>query len=123
MQPYSPKRGSPSPQLKGPHRNVGAHHYSTTTMLWAHTVLGTESSAPFVKERGPKRKCSNKIREKLCVGGKRYVENVCIYAALSCLYFGIITQTAHCRAHHRCRRGTLGPRALLTLHSTPFTPK
>ena len=54
MQPYSPKLGSPSPQLEGPHRNVGAHHYLTTTILWA--ALGTESRAAFVKERGAQKK-------------------------------------------------------------------
>ena len=30
--------------------------YLATTILCAHTALGTESSAPFVKERGPRRK-------------------------------------------------------------------
>ena len=55
MQPYSPKHGSPSPQLEGPHRNVGAHHYLSTNILRAHTALGTQSIAPFVKERGPKK--------------------------------------------------------------------
>ena len=33
-------------------------------------------------------------------GGKRNVTNVCMYAALFRLYFGIITQTA-CRKHRR----------------------
>ena len=61
MQPYSPKHGSPSPQLEGPHRNVGAHHYLTTTILWAHPALGTESSASYVKERG---KRSNRQEKK-----------------------------------------------------------
>ena len=57
MVPYSPKHGSPSPQLEGPRRNVGAHHYVTTTILWAHTALGTEARAPFVrKKRGPQKK-------------------------------------------------------------------
>ena len=31
-------------------------------------------------------------------GGEQYVENVCMYAARSHLYSGIITQTAQCRA-------------------------
>ena len=30
-------------------------------------------------------------------GGKRYVTNVCMYAALFCLYSGIVTQTARRR--------------------------
>ena len=30
--------------------------YLTTTILWAHTTLGMESSAPFVKERSPKKR-------------------------------------------------------------------
>ena len=30
--------------------------YLTTTILWAHTALSTESSAPFVKHRGQNKK-------------------------------------------------------------------
>ena len=33
---------------------------STTTILWAHTALGTESNAPLGKDRGPKRGMSIK---------------------------------------------------------------
>ena len=33
----------------------------------------------------------------VCGGGKRYITNVCMYAALFRLYSGIITQTARCR--------------------------
>ena len=70
----------------------------------------TESNAPFVKDRGPKRGMYNQIEEKVvCGGGKRYVTNVCMYAALFRLYYGIITQTARRRARRRshgrrCRR-------------------
>ena len=34
-------------------------------------------------------------------GGKRYVTNVCMYAALFRLYFGIMTQTARRRARRK----------------------
>ena len=52
------------------------------------------------------KKIVNKIGEKvMCVGGKRYVENVCMYGALFRLYSGINPQTAHCTARRRCRRG------------------
>ena len=62
----------------------------------------TESNAPFVKRRGPKKGMYNQIGEKkmVCVcGGERCVTNVCMYAALFHLYSGIITQTA--RRRHR----------------------
>ena len=39
--------------------------------------------------------------------GKQYLENVCMYAALFRLYCGIITQTAHCRARRRHRKGSI----------------
>ena len=37
-------------------------------------------------------------------GGKRYVKNVCMYAALFRLSSGIVTQTARRRARRRRRR-------------------
>ena len=37
-------------------------------------------------------------------GGKWYVENVCMYAALFRLYSGIIIQTPHSKARCRCRK-------------------
>ena len=37
-------------------------------------------------------------------GGKRYVTNVCMYAALFHLYSGIISQTVRCRARRRAHR-------------------
>ena len=37
-------------------------------------------------------------------GGKGYVKNVCMYAALFRLSSGIVTQTARCRARRRRRR-------------------
>ena len=53
----------------------------------------------------------NQIGEKSCGGGgggKRYVTNVCMYAALFRVYSGTITQTARRkarrRAHYRRRR-------------------
>ena len=31
----------------------------------------------------------------MVVGGIRYVKSACMYALLFCLYYGVITQTAH----------------------------
>ena len=39
----------------------------------------------------------------VCGGGKRYVKNVCMYAALFRLSFGIVTQTARRKARRRHR--------------------
>ena len=61
---------------------------------------------PSPQLEGPRRSVgvhhpnSNKIEK--AWGGKRYVENGCMYAALFCLYSGIITQTAR-------RRGSVPP--------------
>ena len=38
------------------HRNKIRMGHLTTTILWAHTAWGMESGAPFLKERGPKRR-------------------------------------------------------------------
>ena len=78
----------------------------------------TESNAPFVKDRGPKRGMYHQIGDKsgVCVwggggGGKWYVTNVCTYAALFRVYSCIITQTACHRAHCRRRRESI-PRGM-----------
>ena len=105
----------------------GSRHTSLSVQLGKHMLsmasservpitdqYHTESNAPFVKDRGPKRGMYNQIGEKSGVGGGRYVTNVCMYAALFRLYSGISTQTARRRAHQRRRResiprGATGP--------------
>ena len=62
----------------------------------------TESNAPCVKDRGPKRGIYNQIAGKSGVWGGE--TNVFLHAALLRLYSSIITQTARRRSRRRAHR-------------------